>query len=203
MHWDDCTQSVYFVDLLDPTAAVIGRYDWSKNKFYVATVPGVPDAAFLIPLKCSGGSRCPNRRKMNGKRQCCCSAQTKQFAFGGGVSVYIITWDGTSSTATVNRTVFELPQPSNPLNDGVADMKGRLYAGQISPSLCNLAFAPNGTFFTYSKKKGLKTIWDEVNDSNSIKWNKANTKLYYMSSCLFAVTEFDYDCRTGNVCTYC
>lgn len=84
--------------------------------------------------------------------------------------------------------------------DGKADPYGRFYGGTFSPHFCSSS-APNGSFYRYTGGVGLTHMFDNVKISNGIAWNTKTCKMYYSDSCRLAIFEFDWDPKTGDICT--
>lgn len=181
LHYDICTNSLYFADLFGVNFTIF-RYALDEDKFYSAKIEGEATAQFIIPIKC----------------------RKNHFAAGLQEGVKEIEWDGKSSTARVTRTIFLTARcpgcPTNHMSSAIADPKGRFYGGTLTSSFCNPAEPANSTFYRYTKRKGLKRIFENIRVSTGIVFNKKEKKCYYVDSCTFEIREFKWNPRSGALC---
>lgn len=174
-HWDIATQNLYFVDI---NAGLLMRYDYEQNKIYRSKIEGESLASFVIPVE----------------------GFSKKFAVGCGRRVLIVNWDGISTTAKVDRVLFEV-QPGdqfsgNRLNDGKCDPMGRLFAGTMR--YIGDEFKERlGELYKYSAGGKVELVKSDVGISNGLAWNEKTKKFYYIDTTDYEVKEYDYDFETG------
>lgn len=115
-HWDDKTQSLYYVDIYGKGESIL-RYDYKENKVYSAKVDGEEVVSFIIPV----------------------ANTIDQYAVGIRKRVGIVEWDGVSPKAKLGPIAFEVDEDdNNRFNDAKADPMGRFYGKYILK--CNLWF---------------------------------------------------------------
>lgn len=179
-HWDEASQSVYYVDVYGNESALL-RYDFKENKVYTAGIDGETLTPFIIPT-----ANAPN-----------------EFAVGFGRRVGIVDWDGKSPKATLKRIAFEVDSDKihNQFNCVKADPYGRFYGGTMrTEKLGDLFEKPHAKLFRYVKGEGVTELIDNVFISNGMAWDEKLNKFYYIDSGKFDVKQYDYDPITGNIC---
>ncbi|XP_055545457.1 regucalcin-like [Wyeomyia smithii] len=176
-HWDDQTQSLYYVSLSEAT---IHRLDHKSNKVYSAKVEGCTYASFIIPVK----------------------DRSNEFIVGDGTRVVLISWDGLSDRANVLSCVADLGQEAagHRWNDGKVDSQGRLYAGMMITESGGNPFEVNtGKFYRFDARS--RTFFQQLSDiyiSNGLTWNERTKKFYYVDSGAHDIKEYDVD-KNGNL----
>lgn len=180
-HWSADTQSLYYVDI---GAGKLLRYSYNENKVYKAKIEGIDLAGFVIPVENS----------------------TDRFVVGAGRKVIVVRWDGVSTTAQVEKVLFEVEMndkrfDGNRFNDGKCDPQGRLFAGTMR--YVGDEFEHRyGSLYRYTSENGGK--WDSVKGdigiSNGLTWNEKTNKFYYIDTTDFEVKEYDYNFKTGEFC---
>nr|BAB85479.1 luciferin-regenerating enzyme [Nipponoluciola cruciata] len=171
-HWDDETQSLYFVDIVGrsvnkyvPTTKTHTQLKFDKNPSFIIPVKGCSDR-FIVSLE----------REIN-----------------------LLTWDGASSAPSKIEkiAVFDnTPEKSeNRLNDGKADPLGNLWAGTMNMGSDHTTGTPvRGTLSSLSNKQ-VKEHVSEVCISNGLAWSKDLKKFYYIDSAVRQVDQFDFDAK--------
>lgn len=113
--------------------------------------------------------------------------------------IKVVEWDGQSSNAKVIRSVLSLEKdPSNIMNEAKAGPHGQLFTGTFGLKLCGSA--SNNSFFSYSKKNGLKCIFNDLKMNLGWTWNTKKNKFYFLDGCGLRIYEFDWDSQTGDFC---
>lgn len=69
-------------------------------------------------------------------------------------------------------------------------------------ALGDLFTVAGGTFYRYIKGEGVKDLLHNIHVSNGLAWNEKDKKFYFIDSVKYDVKEFDYDMKTGEICTY-
>lgn len=181
VHWDECTESVYFVDL----AATyqnhsIYCYDYNKGRLYSAYIVGESQPINIFPFK-----ECGKYKDM--------------FAIGLTNETKIIQWDKMSTVARVVSTLFTLElDPSSSMSIGRGDPKGHLYQGTFSSQFC--AAPANSSLYMYTKEKGVQRLFGNTVTTTGLAFNLPAGKAYHLDSCQYQIVEFDEDKKTGDIC---
>lgn len=180
-HWDVATQSLYYVDI---RVGKLHRYDYNENKVYKAQIEGETLAGFVTPVE----------------------GTSDQFVVGAGRRMIVVTWDGVSETAKVNRTLFQVQQGderfnANRFNDGKCDPKGRLFAGTMRSAGDEFEFR-YGELYKYEKDGKVEVVKTDVGISNGLAWNEKTNKFFYIDTTDYEVKEYDYDFATGKACKF-
>lgn len=123
-----------------------------------------------------------------------------QFAVGLEAAVKVVQWDGRSPNANVIRNVFSV-NGSNNMNYAAVGPNGRLYAGTFGAELCSSV--ANSSLYSFSRKAGVQTVFTGMKMNLGFAWYAKKQKFYYLDSCQFRITEFDWDPKTGMICKYC
>uniref|UniRef100_A0A182F1R5 Regucalcin n=1 Tax=Anopheles albimanus TaxID=7167 RepID=A0A182F1R5_ANOAL len=171
-HWDIARQSLYYVSLSNGR---IYRWDYIEQKVYAATIDGVDEASFIIPVK--------------GQREC--------FVVGDFNRVVVIRWDGVSGKSVVVREVVATdPQlDHNRLNDGKVDPWGRLYFGTLLKEERGNPFEKaTGVLYRYcARTKQLVEQDRDIYISNGLAWNRQTNKFYFADSGANEIKQYDID----------
>lgn len=177
-HWDNATQSLYYVDI---NSGTILRYSNIENKVYRAKVEGEQFASFIIPVEGS----------------------CNEFAVGCGRKVKIVEWDGTSKTARVIKTLFQVEMDDcrytgNRFNDAKCDSRGRLFAGTMRYAIDPFKYR-YGALYKYEQGGKVEVAIPDVGISNGLAWNDKTKKFYFADTADFDVKEYDYDIESGTI----
>lgn len=174
--WDARTLSRYSVDFISPPGVKsIYRYDYRTSQIYGAEIIGEQSPSFIYTVE----------------------GCDTEFVVGFLNFVKLIHWDGVSSTATVIQTLFEV---KGHLNFALADKKGRLFTGTLNDTI--FCAAPN-EFATYRYADGqLTTIFTNMGSTSGLAIDYERNKFYHADFCRYQIVEFDYDCKTGDICNY-
>lgn len=176
-HWDAESRSLYYVDIAGYNST-LNRYDYDEDRVYQARIDNAPTLLFLLPIDCS----------------------KNKFLVGIDNKAVIVTWNGRSPKAKVQQILFELDKgTTNVINDIKTDSRGRFYGGTKSTEDCDVEDSGESAFYTYRKGEGVKKFFGNVHISNGLAWVKQTNKFYYIDSCAYGVTEFDYDSETGDI----
>lgn len=180
-HWDEKTQSLYFVDFLSPTR-VLNRYDMRENRIYSATIEGNQVPAFFIPLK----------------------KRANQFAGGIERTVKIINWNGIDPIGTTSQHLFTVEKSSkydgNYWDIAKASPSHKFYGGTYRIEICSFTSAANASLYGYSKEAGVIRLLRNEKVAAGIDWNEKEKKFYHIDSCNGIIREFDYDPKTFELC---
>lgn len=181
-HWDEAKQSLYYCDVYGNGSSIL-RYDYNENKVYTAGIDGEFVVPFIIPV----------------------ANASDKYAVGLGKRVGIVNWDGKSTVATLESVAFEVDsdKKDNRFNAAKADPSGRFYGGtMISEKVSDATQTAAGKVFKYVKDSGLSEVLNNIHISNGMAWDESKNKFYYIDSGKYDVKEYDYDPKTGNICTY-
>ncbi|XP_055299440.1 regucalcin-like [Sitodiplosis mosellana] len=178
--WDDCTQSVYYVDFLSTgQAPSIFRYDYNEDKVYFAYILGQSGPSFILPIKE-------------------CNKYKNLFAVGLNHYMAVIEWDGKSPVATVKGNVFSVEEsdPTSRICVGRQGEKGRFYGGMVN----NFCGGPsNSSFYMYSKEKGLRLLFTGPQVTTGVAFDEDSGYVYHIGSCKLLITAFQGDAN-GDIC---
>lgn len=172
--WHDATQSVYFTDNV-ATNYTIGRFDYRTKQFFVAKVNETAKPSFIAPIENA----------------------VDQFIVSFGLDVKQVQWDGKSPSADVIDTILTAETDpfyaTNSMHYGKVDPNNRLYFGTIRKLRCNSdPSGPSGSFYVYTKEKGIQQIVGNVNIPGGMGWNLEQKKFYAVSTCPKDILQFSY-----------
>jgi len=108
----------------------------------------------------------------------------------------LMEWDGHSNEPTSLTTILSVEPnlPGNRFNDGKCDSMGRLWAGTMVES----GTAGSGNLYKIDKGNATN-VQANINTSNGIAWNSANTLMYYIDTPTRKVDVFDYNHNAGTI----
>lgn len=158
----------------------IHRYDDIEQKLYSATIHGIPDPAYIIPI----------------------SKRLNQFVVSSMMhrSVYVIEWNGIDSIATIVRKVFRVETSpeyfKSFMNIGKASPDKHLYTGTNVGDICADAGPVNASLYRYTKETGVTQLKRNVIASSGMAWNRNTNKFYYIDSCKYNIREYDWSPNT-------
>lgn len=121
---------VYFSDYF---GTLLFRYTVATKKMDIFTVAGISDPAFFIPV----------------------AHQANTYLIGWNGTVAVVNWDGSSSTGSINRILFNV-QPNQMIGDAHTTKYGELYVGVHAPNYC--AGPANLPIYRYTRARGLETV---------------------------------------------
>lgn len=172
-HWDDETQSLYYVDIIKQT---INKYVPSTKKHTKAHIG--KNVSIIIPVK----------------------GKTDQFVITYGREVALITWDGESEKVASLEKLYEVDENTdNVLNDGKCDASGRLWAGTLGAAPKDDQL-PQGKGSFYSFKNGKVTKYlTKIGISNGIAIDSNLNKFYYIDSFKGTIDQYDFDLEKGTI----
>lgn len=117
-------------------------------------------------------------------------------------SVVAVEWDGESIPShTRILTTLSRQFPTSRVNDGKADIEGRLWIGTMGYEDAS-GVAPNeGALYevTCSNLISPDVKVSPVNISNGMAFNKANDKAYYIDTPTRQIVGYSYDQKTGDI----
>lgn len=184
--WDDDTQSLYFIDLVEPdpsTTPAIYRYSVVDGVLYSAVIEGATQPiGYIVPV----------RRK--------CERCKNLLSVGIGHDGVLIEWDGVSKTAHILSKIYSVDanDPMSRTDIARPDRMGRLYGGSFAPTFC---ITPrNKTFYKYSSVKGYTPLFHDIYTTSGVAFNDETNKIYHVDVCLLLISEYDHDRKTGNIC---
>uniref|UniRef100_V5GXT7 Regucalcin n=1 Tax=Anoplophora glabripennis TaxID=217634 RepID=V5GXT7_ANOGL len=171
-HWDEETQSLYFVDVMDKS---ICRYVPDTKKVTKANVGAM--VSIIIPVK----------------------GEKDTFLIGRERELLIITWDGKSDKVSVLKKLKIESDLGTNFNDGKCDSKGRLWIGTVGKwSEDGTVEEERGSLYTIEKDKITK-VADKITMSNGLDFNPALKKMFYIDSHKGTIDEFDFDIEQGTI----
>ncbi|XP_013166226.1 PREDICTED: regucalcin-like isoform X2 [Papilio xuthus] len=176
-HWDVEEQVLYYVNILDNS---INKYNPATREKTCAEFD--EHVSFIIPIE--------------GKKD--------HFLGGMKRNIVEIEWNGENDTARVVRVVAEVDtdKPSNILNDGKADPRGRLVTGTLgfksgSIGIDNI-FRENGSIYRLDEDGQVHKLDDKITLANGLAWDTERKYFYYVDT-MDAIRRYDYDIDTGNI----
>lgn len=127
-----------------------------------------------------------------------------RFIVSFGLDVKQVHWNGETPTADIIDTVFtaetDPADATNSLHYGIMDPSNRLYFGTIADKKCSKTRpGPSGSFYVYTKAKGVQQIVGNINVPGGMGWNLEQKKFYGVDSCNNAILQFSYD-DNGTYC---
>lgn len=169
-HWDDKTQSLYFVDIVNKT---IHKYVPSLNKHtYIKLDKSVSS---IIPI----------------------SGVSDRFVITLERHISVLTWDGISSTpadiAMITEVDTEPSLETNRINDAKADPLGNLWAGSMVSESGFAEGQTTGSLYSLDINKRLKRQETNIGVSNGIAWSKNLKYMYYIDSYKGTVDQYNFD----------
>ncbi|XP_017785355.1 PREDICTED: uncharacterized protein LOC108568659 [Nicrophorus vespilloides] len=176
-HWDQQTQSLYYVDIFEKT---INKYTPATESHSKAQLD--EHVSVIIPK-----DREPHKFIVTMNRK-----------------IVEIEWDGVNPCVKILKTLAEVDNESsvntNRINDGKCDPHGRLWFGTMGEEPINGQIAPNkGSLFSLDSRGNVSKHVTNIWISNGLSWNADRTKFYYIDSVRFSIDEFDYDDETGQI----
>ncbi|KAH9636268.1 hypothetical protein HF086_009464 [Spodoptera exigua] len=174
-HWDEKQQALFLVSIQEHT---IHKYVPSTGVHTKTKVGG--RVGFIVPVE----------------------GTTDQFLVGVERKFQVIRWDGADgSPATVVKELGEVDSdvPTNRINDGKADPKGRVFAGTMGHEDPPGNFSMNkGNLFRLDGDKVTKVV-SQVSISNGLAWDLREKAMYYTDSLEKNIRRYDYDVDTGEI----
>ncbi|XP_018569343.1 regucalcin [Anoplophora glabripennis] len=168
-HWDEDTQSLYFVDIVNQ---IINKYVPATKKLTTAATGA--HVSFIIPVK----------------------GQNNTFIISREREVRVITWDGETDNFSVVRK-FETTANSS-VNDGKCDSTGRLWTGTLGLNEENVLAEELGHIYSIEKDKITK-VADNIAIPNGLAFNKELKKFYYIDSHKKTIDAYDWDIEQGTI----
>lgn len=168
IHFDECSNNVYFVDLPNCT---VYRYDLNTGKTTKAKV-GTEPLGFMFPVA--------------GSNVKFIASLSRKLAF--------VEWDGSSPEVCKVEIITEVEpdMKDNRFNGGKVDPWGRLWAGTMGPADEKGETVPQKGAL-YSLEKGvLKKRLCNIGISNGLAWNTKTMKMYYIDTLQPKVFQYDF-----------
>lgn len=171
-HWDDESNSLYFVDLF---GKLLYRYSYARNRIDTLTVDGIENPGFFMPIRSS----------------------KFQYVVGANDSAYIINWNGISEHGTIDQEVFNI-QPDAFLNSAWVSSRGELYVGSFGPDHCS--GTPTFEQYGYKKNNDLIVFANHYVSTVGAVLIEAERSFYHLDTCSKTITVFDWNPETGRLC---
>ncbi|KAL4709756.1 hypothetical protein ACJJTC_005559 [Scirpophaga incertulas] len=172
-HWDG--RDLYFVGIQEKT---IHRYRPDTGEHSKSVVGD--KVGFIVPVE----------------------GTHDQFVLGLGRKFVVVHWDGTEGApVAVLRELGEVDKeiPTNRINDGKADPRGRLFAGTMGREDPAGQFDRNkGSLYRLDGAKITKLV-EGVSISNGLAWDVSQKAFYYIDSLERNIRRYDYDIDTGDI----
>lgn len=160
-------------------------YSFVDGIFYSAYIEGITSPSFIIPI--------------NKKYNKCNKCNSELFAIGVGSNVVIIKWNGRSTKAKVISPLILTDDNSSRFDIAVADSRGRFYGGTIAQNFCNST--ASRSLYRYTINDGVVRLMGGLQSTTGIIFDEHKQKMYHFDSCQFLITEYDYDLKTGDICS--
>ncbi|XP_014356902.2 regucalcin-like [Papilio machaon] len=174
-HWDAEAQALYFVSIDEMT---IHKYVPETGLHTKTKLDG--RVSFIISLE----------------------GTTDHFVVGLERKLVIIKWDGgEGSKVEIIKELAEvdIELPTNRLNDGKVDPKGRLFAGSLGQMTPSGEFEKEKGSLYRLDERGCVKLFDRVNVSNGLAWDLKEKAFYYIDSMDYKISRYDYDVESGNI----
>lgn len=116
--------------------------------------------------------------------------------------VMVVSWDGKSPTATVDRNVtsFEENIKTNVLDFAGVDPKGRLVTGTYRFKGCVRTPDPNAAVYVVELNGQIVPIINDIATIAGLAWNKRKRLMYFFDSCTYTIFEYRWSPKDGTVC---
>lgn len=85
--------------------------------------------------------------------------------------------------------------PTNRMNDGKADRRGRYWVGSMDAAISR----PSGSFHRIDPDGSTHAMFDDVLTPNSVAFSPDDRTLYFSDTRRFRIWAFDLDIETGNI----
>ncbi|CAA9995026.1 unnamed protein product [Nesidiocoris tenuis] len=165
-HWDPESQSLFFVDIRGPK---IFKYSPQTNTTISISL-GTDPVGFVVPVK----------------------GQPDRFIVGEKLNLTLVHWDTKANKLVSKEVLVTLPDPtSNRINDGKADASGRIWFGTMIDGKEFIAGV--GSFYSFTKKEGLKKHQDKISISNGIANTPDNKTFYYIDSLKYQIDAYNFN----------
>ncbi|XP_055321925.1 uncharacterized protein LOC129577980 [Sitodiplosis mosellana] len=165
IHWDDCTRSIYYVDLFaNRSQTSIYRYDYGENQTYGASIVGQASPTFILPMSSE------------------CNKSQNHFAVGISHNTEIIEWDGRSPTANIVGTLFgvELNDPGSSWDVGRPSENGIFYGGTFHDSFCS--GPANSSFYRYVNLRQAELLFTGLMSTTGVASDVKRNMLYHIDT---------------------
>lgn len=153
----------------------IHRYDYIKKILYSATIEGIPEPSYIIPV-----SKRKNQFVVSNRQE---------------RAAYVIQWNGKDKIAKKIRKIYSVETASkystNFVNIGKASPKQHLYSGTNVGDICGDAGPVNASLYRYTKEDGVTRLISNVIASSGMAWSRK--KFYYIDSCKYNIVEYDWN----------
>ncbi|KAI8421387.1 hypothetical protein MSG28_009467 [Choristoneura fumiferana] len=174
-HWDARAQALYFVSIHERT---LHKYVPATGVHTKTALNGRP--GFIVPVE----------------------GTMHQFLVGVERKLLVVQWGGEEGgEAAVVQELGEVDQetPTNRLNDGKADPRGRVFAGTMGFEKTPGDFElEKGSLFRIDGR-GITKVADKIGISNGLAWDVAAKAMYYIDSPERKIRRYDYDVNTGEI----
>lgn len=177
--WDDCTQSIYYIDqFAAKNQPSIYRHDYKTETTYAAHFVGQMHPTFIVPARD-------------------CETNRNVFVVGANQYAGIIEWDGKSSRVKVIGPLFDIADhnPSGLVAFGRQNESGRFFFSTSNTKYCN--GPDNSSLYSYSKEKGIQHLAGGFAMTTGLAFNSG--KIYHTDSCKRIITQF-HTYSDGSIC---
>lgn len=173
--WDDDTNSLYYVDQFSGSFL---RYSVDDDAVYTATVTGQTGlSGFLAPIQ----------------------GQRNRFLASLNDQVFVMKWDGVSTTATKEKTVFTVKPTFNV--DGVyVSPTNDIFVGGFNSNFCQSP--ANLSLNQYTRDKELIQPASGFTTTVGIVLNEKLNILYQLDPCGRTLYGYNYNPWTGRICKF-
>lgn len=173
-HWDDETNSLYFVDLLGD---LLYRYSYEHNTLYWLKVKGIENSGYFMPIRGS----------------------PHQYAVSSNESAYIINWDGFSRRGTIDQKVFSVQHHSF-LSSSWVSSHGEFYVGNYGGNVC--AERPFYAQYGFKKNNELLIFASRYVSTCGAVLVEQERTFYHLDACRKTITAFDWNPYNGLLCEF-
>ncbi|KAL2747294.1 regucalcin-like isoform X1 [Vespula maculifrons] len=175
-HWDDGSQKLYFVDIVNQKLYRLDPLSGSVTSTYIENGP----VGVAVPVEDE-----PNK-----------------FVAGSGTDFVLVTWDSglnlTKASSKVLSTV-DKNRKNTRWNDGKVDSSGRFWGGTMGPEINGDVVPDQGTFYRIEKDFVPRVEISPVSISNGLAWNKEDDTFYYIDSPTRQIAAYDYNPLSGSI----
>lgn len=172
--WDDDTNSLYFVDLF---TSQFCRYSVDDDTVYKAIVPGrtADYSGFIAPIK--------------GRRN--------RFLVALNENMVVLKWNGVSSTATIDRTIFTVT-PKLILNALLVGPNNNWFFGGFANTFCQNP--ANLSLYEYNQNKELSVAASGFSTTIGLVLYEKKNIVYQLDACAQIIYAYNYNPFTGHLC---
>ncbi|XP_021961802.1 regucalcin [Folsomia candida] len=173
-HWDAGREELFYVDIMKHA---VFRYIPKTEECYKVEIDS-DHVSLVVPV----------------------ANEKNQYVIAVDKTIQVMEWDGKSKVPEKVKLLYtgEEGMPTNKMNDGKCDAKGRLWAGsmvEVDPTK-GLEHARKGALHSFDDGVAKRHV-DGIDISNGLAWTADNSVMYYIDSYSGVMDAFDFDLEKG------